>query len=170
MNAVMRARALVLLLTAASLAACTSSSRTGPSTPSLWTSVVPLNVAPARCPKDLAARLHANDVTGTKGAIVPGTPDALVLCSPATRTVIARAAAVHALAAALNGLKRVPPGSVFPCPADFGPTYGLFFDYANGDVLLVTADASGCRFASNGQRSAWLTSALLHRIRATIRA
>ena len=103
-------------------------------------------------------------------SIVPGTPAALVLCSPLTRTVITDASQVASLADALNGLKRVPPGAVYPCPLDLGPTYGLFFDYPNGDVLLVTADASGCRFASNGHVSAWLTSALLDQIRGLIPA
>ena len=56
----------------------------------------------------------------------------------------------------LNGLKEVRRGESFACPLDFGPTYGLFFGYANHDVLLVTLSASGCRFASNGHVTAQL--------------
>ena len=78
----------------------------------------------------------------------------MVLCGPGQRVVVTDVW-VRRLSDKLNRLKRVPPGVAFPCPADFGPTYGLFFNYTNGDVVLVTVDASGCRFASNGHASAW---------------
>ena len=57
---------------------------------------------------------------------------------------------------ALNRMKEVPSGESFFCALDVGPTYGLFFGYANHDVLLVTVSASGCRFASNGHVTARL--------------
>jgi hypothetical protein len=99
--------------------------------------------------------------------MVPGNPSVGVLCGAGTRVVLAEPQ-VRALVEALNALKPVPPGAVYPCPADFGPTYGLYLDYANKDVLLVTVDASGCRFASNGQRSAWTDDALQAHIRALL--
>jgi hypothetical protein len=92
-----------------------------------------------------------------------------VLCGPGARVEITAAPEVGRFADALNRLKRVPAGEVFGCPLDYGPTYGLYFNYENGDVLLVTVDASGCRLASNGHSSAWVRQAMLNRIKRILR-
>ena len=57
------------------------------------------------------------------------------------------------------------PAAVYACPADVGPTYALFFDYPDGDRLLVLVSASGCRFATNGQLSAHTDPKLLRTLR-----
>ena len=41
----------------------------------------------------------------------------------------------------------------------------LFFDYPDGDRLLVLVSASGCRFATNGQLSAHTDPTLLMTLR-----
>lgn len=131
-------------------------------------SIVP---KPARCPKDLFGRRWHHGVPGVQHTLVPGDPPALVLCGVGKRVVV-EGSRVHSLAAMLNALKLMPPGSVyaFACPLDLGPIYGLFFDYANGHVLLVTVDAGGCRFASNGRRTARSNDAVLTRIRTLLRS
>jgi hypothetical protein len=72
---------------------------------------------------------------------------------------------VERLVRALNALDHVPPRTVYACPADFGPTYALFFDYPDGDGLLVLVSASGCRFATNGQLSVHTDPTLLRTLR-----
>jgi hypothetical protein len=80
----------------------------------------------------------------------------LVVCLGPRRVAVTDEKTVVWFTDALNGLKQVPSGEVFPCPLDLGPTYGLLFGYANHDVLLVTVSASGCQFASNGHVTARL--------------
>ena len=70
---------------------------------------------------------------------------------------------------ALNALDHVQPGPVYACPADFGPTFALFFDYPDGGRLLVLVSASGCRFATNGQLSAHTDPKLLRTLRTLAR-
>ena len=50
------------------------------------------------------------------------------------------------------------------------PGYGLFFDYENHDVILVTVEQSGCRFATNGRRVATVDDAVMARITALLGA
>jgi hypothetical protein len=89
----------------------------------------------------------------------------LVVCLGGRRVAVTDEKTVVWFTDALNGLKQVPPGEVFACPADFGPTYGSFFGYANHDVLLVTVASSGCRFASNAHVTARLgDSSIVKRI------
>ena len=172
------ARRWLLLLMFAFLVGCTSA-REGDSIPRVNTDVTngttvsppPPTYAPvpAICPKDFARRVRRHAVVGEAHSIVPGTPVALVLCGPGARVEIATALEVSRFADALNKLKRVPAGEVFSCPLDFGPTYGLYFNYENGDVLLVTVDASGCRMASNGRSSGWVSHAMLNSIKRVLR-
>jgi len=89
-----------------------------------------------------------------------------VICVDGKRTVV-RGPRVAQLARRLNRLKLVPYPHIFACPVDFGPIYALYFDYPNARPLLVTVDASGCRFASNGRITAWSDQHLLkelHRV------
>jgi hypothetical protein len=90
----------------------------------------------------------------------------LVVCLGSRRVAVTDEKTVVWFTDALNGLKQVPAGETFfACPADFGPTYGSFFGYANHDVLLVTVASSGCRFASNAHVTAQLgDSSIVKRI------
>jgi hypothetical protein len=108
--------------------------------------------------------LRRNDVPGIDHRLIPGHPNVLVDCLPSRRVVIGDSEVVAEIVHGLNALRLGKPGAVYSCPADFGPTYGLFFNYPNGDVLFVTVDASGCRFASNGQRYAFTTDSVRERI------
>jgi hypothetical protein len=87
-----------------------------------------------------------------------------VICVGSDRTQIAEPQ-VDPLVGALNALDHVPPGAVYACPADFGPTFALFFDYPDGDRLLVLVSASGCRFATDGRLSARTDPKLLRTLR-----
>jgi len=107
-------------------------------------------------------------VPGVATRLVPGAPTALVICLASERTQI-NGPQVDLLVRALNALDHVPPGTVYACPADFGPTFALFFDYPNGDRLLVMVSASGCRFATNGQLSAHTDPNLLRTLRSLVR-
>ena len=60
-----------------------------------------------------------------------------------------------------------PRGEFFwGCPVErhASPTHGLFFNYPNGDVLLVTIATSGCLFASNGQRMAFTDAGIRNQV------
>jgi hypothetical protein len=112
--------------------------------------------APDACPKNLSTRVRRNQVHGQERTLVPDTPVTLVVCLGDRRVAVTNEKTVVWFTDELNGLKEVPPGETFACPFDLGPTYGLFFGYANHDVLLVTVSSSGCRFASNAHVTAQL--------------
>jgi len=101
---------------------------------------------------------------GVGAHLVPPTPDGLVICVSGSRTVVAEPH-VARIARQLNRLERVPSPHIFACPADFGPTFALYFDYPQGRPLLVTVDASGCRFATNGRITSWSNERLLRLLR-----
>jgi len=105
---------------------------------------------------------------GVATTLVPGAPTALVICVGRERTQNT-GPRVERLVRALNALDHVPPGTVYACPADFGPTFALFFDYPDGDRLLVLVSASGCRFATNGRLSARTDPKLLRTLRSLTR-
>ena len=74
---------------------------------------------------------------------------------------------VHRIADAVNNFKLVPQGVVFSCPMydERLQEFGLFFNYANGDVLLVQVGGA-CNTVSNGHRAAFIQgSSLRTRIR-----
>jgi hypothetical protein len=149
------------------LVACTGSGTTsGPSVPVVeGTPTAPAVAAlPEHCPSDLPGRLPRHAIPRVVTRLVPGAPTALVICLASQRTQIT-GPKVEGLVRALNPLNHVPPGTVYACPADFGPTFALFFDYPDGDRLLVLVSASGCRFATNGQLSAHTDPKLLRMLR-----
>ena len=119
---------------------------------------------PEHCPSELPGRLPRHAIPGVATRLVPGTPTALVICVASERTQIT-GPQVERLVRALNALDHVPPGTFYACPADFGPTFALFFDYPDDDRLLVLVSASGCRFATNGQLSAHTDPRLLRTLR-----
>jgi len=166
-------RALATLIAALAMSACTGASQTQSALPSASPTFDPSSLLastpvakPISCPSvsRYTKILRRNDVPGTDHRLIPGQPNVLVDCLPARRVVIGDGEVVARIVHGLNALKLGKPGAVYNCPADFGPTYGLFFNYPNGDVLFVTVDASGCRFASNGQRFAFTTDSVRRRI------
>ena len=160
-----------LTLVALLLVACTGSgTTTGPSVPIVGGTPLAPGVAalPEHCPSELPGRLPRHAIPGVATRLVPGTPTALVICVASERTQIT-GPQVERLVRALNALDHVPPGTVYACPADFGPTFALFFDYPDGGRLLVLVSASGCRFATNGQLSANTDPKLLRTLRTLAR-
>jgi len=141
---------------------------TGPSGTSATSPVVvdgtptpsPVPPAPDRCPHALPGRLPHHAMAGVNRFMVPPSPGALVICVSGTRTVV-DPAQVAQIAGELNQLKRLRSPHIFACPADFGPTFALFFDYSDGTRLLVQVDSSGCRFATNGRRTGVADTGLL---------
>ena len=149
------------------LVACTGSGTTsGPSVPVVdGTPTAPeIAALPEHCPSELPGRLPRHAIPGVVTRVVPGAPTALVICLASERRQIT-GPQVERLVRALNALDHVPPGTVYACPADFGPTYALFFDYPDVDRLLVLVSASGCRFTTNGQLSAHTDPKLLRTLR-----
>ena len=128
----------------------------------------PVAALPEHCPSELPARLPRHAIPGVATRLVPGAPTALVICVASERTQIT-GPQVERLVRALDALDHVPPGTVYHCPADFGPTFALFFDYPDNDRLLVLVSASGCRFATNGQLSAHSDPKLLRTLRSLAR-
>jgi hypothetical protein len=113
---------------------------------------------------------QSSSVTGSDLEPVPGTPQALELCTyrglskdPARSLRLTRASTIRnddqiqALITALNGLKRVPPKKAFFCPNDTGAARVLRFAYGDGGHLDLIISSSGCRFANNGS-SSWFTT------------
>jgi hypothetical protein len=152
-----------ILVAVVALGACTESI---PSFPVPTGSPV-ADMKPAHCPQkaSLTLLVRRNDIPGTTHRLVPGDPSEFVACSPSRRKAVASGTLAINIVDALNSLKLIKRGAVYNCPNDTGSsTYGLFFNYPNGGVLLVTLDASGCRFASNGQRFAFTSEAARKRV------
>ncbi len=155
----MTARVSLLFILVASLVGCTSSTQT----PSIQTTSFPASPSPAilapapqTCPEELtAARLGKNDVPGLTHSIVPGDPQVLVVCGSRARVVVTDASRVQRIADTVNALELVPQGVVFDCAMYVRPVAGLFFNYANGDVLLVQVGGP-CNTVSNGHRAAFI--------------
>ena len=155
------------------LFACTGSSGSrsrptavGTSPPAQATPSPSTSPSPETCPQDLDKRVQHNKIGGVLDSMVPDGPSTLVLCHGSTRVVV-QGTRVMQLVEGLNRLKPIPQGAVYPCPLlVVGPGYGLFFDYENHDVLLVSVEQSGCRFATNGRRVAIVNNAVMTRIMA----
>jgi hypothetical protein len=123
------------------------------------------------CPAKLKREQpQPSTVAGSDQKLVPGKPVAIELCSyrglsndPVRSLRLRRASSdsnheqVQGLIAILNGLKRVPPTSVFSCPNDSGAADLLRFVYGAGGHLDIIIPTSGCRLANNGT-SAWFTT------------
>jgi hypothetical protein len=126
-----------LALVALLLVSCTGSGAASRPPVSVEGSPTPPAVAalPEHCPSELPGRLPRHAIPGVATRLVPGVPTALVICVASERTQIT-GPQVERLVRALNALDHVPPGTVYACPADFGPTFALFFDYPDGDRLL----------------------------------
>ena len=118
---------------------------------------MPPVAAPERCPLNLTAKLLGkNDVPGITHSIVPGHPQSLVICGPSKRVVIPVESFEQQIVDEVNGLKLAPLG-VFTCPMydQRLREFGLFFNYPNGDVLLVQVGGT-CNTVSNGHRAAFI--------------
>jgi len=145
------------------LAACTDSTAAPTTSPVVVDGSPlppPVSPAPATCPHALPDRLPRHAVPGVGHQMVPGTPGALVICVAGTRTVVDDAQ-IPGITQQLNHLKPVGNPNIFACPVDLGPTFALYFDYADGSRLLVEVDSSGCRFATNGRITGFADTRLL---------
>jgi hypothetical protein len=106
-------------------------------------------------------------MAGTESKMVPGSPIVATVCRYAgvdqhqpydpqlSETLVRSAQGLSPvqLAADLNGLKPVPHGQVFGCPAfGNGAADTVVFGYRDTGPLLVTIDLGGCGFATNGIR------------------
>jgi hypothetical protein len=138
----------------------------------VWSSAFVPNRAttlvPSQCPKRVPIDLPRNTLPDSANYLVPEAPSALVLCGEGQRVVV-QGAPMQRLLSTLIGLKPVPKGAVFNCPADFGPSYALFFNYSNGYVLTVTVTSSGCAFTTNGRLTFYTGKAELAAITALLR-
>jgi len=74
-----------------------------------------------------------------------------------TKSVTLPPNVVGELAAAMNAAPRVPPGTVYHCPADFGDRSLVLFGYANGTTETVEINLSGCHFMYSSTGSAFWT-------------
>jgi hypothetical protein len=148
-----RAASVLALLALVAPVACTGSTAAPATSPVVVDgspTPPPVSPAPATCPHRLPDRLPRHAVPGVGHQIVPDTPVALVICVGGDRTVVDQSQ-VARIADRLNHLRRVGNPHIFACPPDLGPTFALFFAYADGSRLLVTVDSGGCRFATNGR-------------------
>ena len=133
---------------------------------------------PGSCPSQvrLSTILRRNDTSGLAHRLVPGHPSAVVECGPGAQKVLfGGAPELGQLVHSLNSLEPVPGNEfVWVCPIDLGPktqpTYGLFFSYPDGDVVLVTVATGGCRFASNGHRIAYTNDAVQKQVKSLFRS
>ena len=123
-----------------------------------------------RCPDDsgdMSQDGHSWDVAknaepGMTHELVPGDPQTLATCvmssfhpSDYPKSDRPRETSANLFARELNlGLKLVPAGSASKCSISYGPPLeaGLFFNYPDGDVLVVKLD--DCPAATNGRRFA----------------
>lgn len=159
-------RLLLVGIVAVAVAGCTHTSLVGTTTQAATSStpsVSLLSPQPKDCPSErrFPSIAHHQNVIGTARQLVPGEPSVLVLCVPGRRIVVKR---LGGFVDELNALERVTPNTDYSCPLNAGPTYGLFFDYSDGDVLLVTKDMGGCGFFCNGSRVTFTDQAVEQRI------
>ena len=99
---------------------------------------------------------------GMTHELVPGDPQTLVICvmssfhpSDYPKRIVPGGDSANLFAREMNlGLKLVPAGSASKCSISYGPPLeaGLFFNYPDGDVLVVKLD--DCPAATNGRRFA----------------
>jgi hypothetical protein len=154
-----------VLLLAVLVTACTSSGTSGSAASNTQSPTV-APIAPATCPNDISAGAYGKHaVSGTTQSIVPDAPQVLVICGPSPRmsdgesprVVVSDSGLVGQVIDGLNGLELAPKGSVYRCspPISYGgnpPAFGLFFNYENGNVLVVRV-GGGCIVATNGTRT-----------------
>ena len=130
---------------------------------------------PLKCPSRAPEGVAPHQFPVTTPYFVPSTPGALLVCryhglnQPQPEATLASSAqfAPGPIAAALNAQTAIPRGVVFNCPADFGETIVLIFVY--DDLrLTISVGTSGCRFATNGDRTIHMDPATLTRLEAVL--
>ena len=159
-----------LLAVVLALVACTSTNAPSESvrTPTL-SPALELAVRPPSCPgrADIERLTRRYQVQGAAKHLVPRTPSSIVWCGPGDRQVLLDKHVVGRIVDEFNALTLIDPGVVFwGCPIERRPkpTYGLFFNYPDREVLLVTVTTSGCLFASNGHRMAFTNPRILGQV------
>jgi hypothetical protein len=113
------------------------------------------------CPVHLDASVpRHHQRPGTEPQMVPGQPVALLACryvglnGPASPGTVARTARIAPAptAALLNGYP-LASETIHSCPSDTGGVILLDFGYLDGSNLVVRVNTSGCRYATNGDRT-----------------
>lgn len=106
--------------------------------------------------------------SGSAAVLVPGAPNAALICRyqgmnsshpgllAGTRTLASTETTV--LATLFNDGHQTT--GTYNCPADYQDLTTATFHYPSGPDVLVTYNASSCRFASNGQVTSTTTTAL----------
>ena len=115
-------------------------------------------VGNGNCPRDLT-HVRVVNMPGLNKTLVPGHPDSFTWCDNGNAAESTDQAATTRAQAALNGLPLLPVGTAYACPAIVPPTYGVFFHYPAGEVVLVRYRQAGgaCSLVTNGRRTAKMT-------------
>lgn len=149
-------RVLGILAVAAALAGC--GTMNGVTTTRAPSGKRPPTIKPT-CPRSDRAKPVSN-VAGARSSLVPGHPEAVLLCrysglNGRPRLALVRARTVtdpdtiRRLAHELDALPTAGSG-VINCPADFADSVIAYFVYATPEPDPVTVDLSGCQAVGNG--------------------
>ncbi|EWM09846.1 hypothetical protein [Kutzneria sp. 744] len=132
-------------------------------------STTPPQTSPAAQAPVCADTLPQQPTTGAATPMVPGEPQAAVICQyTAVQQHLAKSTQVkdvQGLQKALNAADTTPPPRGTMCPLDHGGRDMVIFAYAGGDPVDVTIKTSGCATATNGKVTAYrLTDAVLGKL------
>jgi hypothetical protein len=163
-----RTRRFLLLSTLLLLSGCTTLGPVGSFPDPPLGPVPPAIAKPVTCPKHVVDSRSGRDLPGSGLHMVPPAPSALVLCGGQSRVVV-EGHPMERLVSILNHLKPLPKGAILDCAADLGPSFYLFFNYPNGEVLRVTVASTGCRLTENGRLTAFNGKGELATIRALLK-
>lgn len=137
---------------------------------------VPVGGAHVSCPDRPVQRVPSGQVAGTATELVPGRPVGVLACryrglmqpQPVGSFAAAATFAPAPIAAGLNSAKQIPYPISFDCPPDAFEVIVLRFVYANGHTLTVKVSASGCLFATNGDRTVFTPRSVLSTLEAIL--
>jgi len=129
-----------------------------------------------KCPAHAPGAIAKHQRPGTASTFVPGHPTELLACryhganQPQPAGSLAKSARFTPgpIVSELNSARRVPTGVAYNCPASFGDTILLIFQYANGSRLTISTPTSGCQFATNGDLSVFTPTATLTTLEAVL--
>lgn len=130
---------------------------------------------PAACPASVA---HVVYPAASRATIVSGVPDTATVCRYAglndphphalVRSATMGAAQAAALARDLNRAKPFPVGVGYNCGIDLGQADLVLFGFADGHRVDVQFDMSGCRTATNGQRTVFYPTGVAAQVTALV--
>jgi hypothetical protein len=130
------------------------------------------------CPGTPPRAVPTRQRAGTVMLLVPDDPVAVLACryhgfnqpQPVGSLAAASSLDVSTVVPALNAAVIRPRGVVSNCPADFSDTDVLWFAYARGPALMVEINDSGCRNATNGDRTVFTPPSVQLRLQAALGA